>query len=51
MIEKIDEKIAKELEKILAKEDLTTDEIETLISIKNDLKFEEKMRKMVEFAS
>lgn len=51
MIEKIDEKIAKELEKILAKEDLTTDEIKTLISIKNDLKFEEKMRKMVEFAS
>lgn len=51
MIEKIDEKIAKELEKILAKEDLTTDEIEALISIKNDLKFEEKMRKMVEFAS
>lgn len=51
MIEKIDEKIAKELEKILAKEDLTTDEIEVLISIKNDLKFEEKMRKMVEFAS
>lgn len=51
MIEKVDEKIAKELEKILAKEDLTTDEIKTLISIKNDLKFEEKMRKMVEFAS
>lgn len=51
MIEKIDEKIAKELEKVLTKEDLTTDEIEALISIKNDLKFEEKMRKMVEFAS
>ena len=42
MIEKIDKKIEKE--------DLKSDEIQVLLSIKNDIKFEEKMRKMVEFA-
>ena len=48
MINKIDEKIKNEIEKILEKEDLTFDEIQILISYKNDLKFEEKMKKMVE---
>ncbi len=51
MIEKIDEKIKEELEKILSKETLTSEEIQTLISIKADLKFEEKMKKMIEFTS
>ncbi len=51
MIEKIDEKIAKEVEKVLSKEDLKSDEIQILLSVKNDLKFEEKMKKMIEFTS
>ena len=51
MIEKIDKKVAEEIEKILAKEDLKSDEIQILLSVKNDIKFEEKMRKMIEFTS
>ena len=51
MIEKIDKKIVEELEKLLAKEELKSDEIQVLLSIKNDIKFEEKMRKMIEFTS
>lgn len=51
MIERIDEKINSELEKLLTKDTLTSDEIEILLHIKSDLKFEEKMKKMVEFAS
>ena len=51
MIEKIDKKITKEVEKLLNKEDLTSDEIQALLSVKNDIKFEEKFKKMVEFAS
>lgn len=51
MIEKIDKKIADEIEKILAKQDLKSDEIQILLSVKNDIKFEEKMKKMIEFTS
>lgn len=51
MIEKIDKKIAEEIEKILAKQDLKSDEIQILLSVKNDIKFEEKMKKMIEFTS
>ena len=51
MVEKIDIKIKEELEKILSKDTLTCEEIQTLISIKSDLKFDEKIKKMVEFAS
>ena len=40
MIEKIDEKINEELEKLLSKEDLKSDEIQVLLSIKNDIKFD-----------
>ncbi|MBO7611049.1 MAG: hypothetical protein J6T23_02435 [Elusimicrobia bacterium] len=49
MIEKIDKKINEELEKLLSKEDLKSDEIQVLLSIKNDIKFDEKMKKMMEF--
>lgn len=51
MIEKIDKKIAEEVEKLLAKEELKSDEIQVLLSVKSDIKFEEKMRKMIEFTS
>lgn len=51
MIEKIDKKIADEIEKILTKQDLKSDEIQILLSVKNDIKFEEKMKKMIEFTS
>ena len=51
MIEKIDKKIAEEIEKILAKQDLKSDEIQILLSVNNDIKFEEKMKKMIEFTS
>jgi hypothetical protein len=51
MIEKIDERIAKEVDKILAKEELTSEEVRILIDIKNDIKMEEKMKRMIEFAS
>ena len=51
MIEKIDVKIKEELEKILSKETLTSEEIQALISIKADLKFDEKIKRMVEFTS
>lgn len=51
MIEKIDKKVAEEIKKLLAKEDLKSDEIQILLSVKNDIKFEEKMRKMIEFTS
>lgn len=51
MIEKIDKKVAEEVEKLLAKEDLKSDEIQILLSVKNDVKFEEKMKKMIEFTS
>ena len=51
MIEKIDKKIEEEAEKLLEKEDLKSDEIQVLLSLKNDLKLEEKMKKMIEFAS
>ena len=51
MIEKIDKKIADEIEKILKKQDLKSDEIQILLSVKNDIKFEEKMKKMIEFTS
>ena len=49
MIEKIDKKINEELEKLLSKEDLKSDEIQVLLSIKNDIKFDEKMKKIMEF--
>jgi len=48
MTEKIDKKIAEEVEKLLEKEDLKGDEIQVLLAIKNDLKFEEKMKAMIE---
>lgn len=51
MIKKIDEKIEKAIEKILTKEDLTVEEIQMLLLVKNDLKFEEKVKKMIEFTS
>lgn len=51
MIEAIDKKIVEEVEKLLTKEDLKSDEIQILLSVKNDLKFEEKMKKMIEFTS
>ena len=51
MIEKIDKKVTEEVEKLLAKEDLKSDEIQVLLSVKNDIKFEEKMKRMIEFTS
>lgn len=51
MVEKIDIKIREELEKILSKDTLTSEEIQTLISIKSDFKFDEKMKKMIKFTS
>ena len=51
MIEKIDKKIVEEVEKLLTKEDLEINEIEILLAVKNDLKFEEKMKRMIEFTS
>lgn len=51
MIEKIDKKVAEEVDKILEKKDLTGDEIQVLLAVKSDLKFEEKMKKMIEFTS
>ena len=51
MIEKIDKKIIEEVDKILLKEALTTSEIQILLTVKNDIKFEEKMKKMIEFTS
>ncbi len=51
MVEKIDIKIKEELEKILSKETLTSEEIQVLISIKADLKFDEKIKRMIEFTS
>lgn len=51
MIEKIDKKVTEEVEKLLIKEDLKSDEIQVLLSVKNDIKFEEKMKKMIEFTS
>ena len=50
MIAKIDEKLKKEVEKLLEKEDLTDVEVQVLLAIKNDLKFEEKMKTMFELA-
>lgn len=48
----IEEKINKEVEKILKKEELTPEEIQILITIKNEIKFEleskEKIKKMME---
>ena len=51
MVEKIDKKILEEAEKILSKETLTSEEVRIILDIKNDLKLEEKMKKMIEFAS
>lgn len=51
MFEKIDKKVAEEVDKILEKKDLTGDEIQVLLAVKSDLKFEEKMKKMIEFTS
>lgn len=51
MIEKIDKKVAEEVEKLLAKEELKSDEIQVLLSVKNDIKFEEKMKRMIQFTS
>lgn len=51
MIEKIDKKVIEEVEKILKKENLIGDEIQVLLAVKSDLKFEEKMKKMIEFTS
>ena len=51
MIEKIDKKVAEEVEKLLAKENLKSDEIQVLLSVKSDIKFEEKMKRMIEFTS
>lgn len=50
MIEKINEKIKVEIEKILLKENLISEEIQLLLNYKNDLKFDEKMKKMIEFS-
>lgn len=49
MIEKINERLDEEVKKILSKEELSSEEIQILITIKNDLKFDEKMKKMIEF--
>lgn len=51
MIEKIDKKIVEEVEKLLSKKDLKSDEIQVLLSVKSDIKFEEKMKKMIELTS
>ena len=48
MLEKINIKVEEEIEKILKKEKLTSDEIQILLSVKNDIKFDEKMKKMIE---
>ena len=50
MLEKINKKIEEEIEKLLDKEDLTIEEVSVLLSYKNEIKFDEKMKKMVEFA-
>lgn len=51
MIKLIDEKLKKEVSKILEKEEISTEEIRILIDVKNDLKFDEKMKRMIEFSS
>ena len=51
MIDKIDTRLNEEVKKLLSKEDLKAEEIQVLLAIKNDLKFDEKMKKMIEFAS
>ena len=51
MIKRIDERITTEVEKILEKETLSNEEVRILIDVKNDIKMEEKMKKMIEFAS
>ena len=51
MINKIDEKLKEEVDKILSKNKLTSEEVRILLDVKSDIKFEEKMKKMIEFAS
>ena len=51
MIEKIDKKVVEEVEKLLTKKDLETNEIEILLAVKNDLKSEEKMKRMIEITT
>ena len=51
MINKIDEKLKEEVDKILSKNKLTSDEVRILLDVKSDIKFEEKMKKMIEFTS
>lgn len=51
MINKIDEKLKEEVDKILSKNKLTSEEIRILLDVKSDIKFEEKMKKMIEFTS
>ena len=51
MIDKIDTRLNEEVKKLLSKEDLKAEEIQVLLAIKNDLEFDEKMKKMIEFAS
>ena len=49
MIEKINKKLEKEIIKILDKEELTFEDVQILSMYRNDLKFEEKMKRMAEF--
>lgn len=51
MINKIDEKLKEEVDKILSKNKLTSEEVRILLDVKSDIKFEEKMKKMIEFTS
>ena len=50
MIEEIDKKVKEELGKLIKKENLSSDEIRTLLAIKNDLKYEEKMKDILKLA-
>ncbi len=51
MIEEIDAKLKEEANKLIAKKVLTKDDIQVLIQIKNEFKFVEELKKMIDFAS
>jgi len=51
MIEEIDAKLKEEANKLIAKKTLTKDDILVLIQIKNEFKFVEELKKMIDFAS
>ena len=44
MIEKLEQKINKEIEKIINKEDLSLEDLKTLVEIKNGIELTEKIK-------